>query len=317
MSLRSRVPLGLTRWRVVLVNKPRGARASSKNRSQATCPGVGKRPRYVFVERNGADLMIWDLHCHLSGVSGRTPEERISQLIRIADRHQIDRLIFFMGMSWHNDPTPDEFRRENDDVLQALSHWHDRAFGFVYVNPKYVEESLRELDRCVAQGPLVGVKLWVAVRCNDARLDPIIQRATELKAIVFQHTWLKTTGNLPGESTPLDLVELAKRHPAATLICGHSGGDWERGIRAIRSMKNIYLGLCGYDPTAGAAEMAVRELGPDRPLYSSDVGGRSFASQLAKVQGADIPDEAKRKILGENLRRIMTPILQAKRVKSF
>lgn len=258
--------------------------------------------------------MIWDLHCHLSGVTGRTPDERIAQLLRIADRHQIERLIFFMGMSWHNDPTPDEFRRENDEVLQALSHWHDRAFGFVYLNPKYVDESLREIDRCVANGPLIGVKLWVAVRCNDARLDPIIRRATELQAVVFQHTWLKTAGNLAGESRPQDLAELASRHPHATLICGHSGGNWELGIRAIRSRKNVYLGLGGFDPTAGAVELAVRELGPERPLYASDVGGRSFASQLAKVHGASIPDAAKRLILGENLRRILTPILRAKNV---
>ncbi len=25
---------------------------------------------------------IWDVHCHLSGVSGRTPEERVGELIR-------------------------------------------------------------------------------------------------------------------------------------------------------------------------------------------------------------------------------------------
>src|SRR3712207_6583780 len=35
--------------------------------------------------------------------------------------------------------------------------------------------------------------------------------------------------------------------------------------------------------------MAVRELGAERILYGSDAGGRSFASQLAKVTGADDP----------------------------
>ncbi len=53
--------------------------------------------------------------------------------------------------------------------------------------------------------------------------------------------------------------------------------------------------------------MAVRELGADRVIYGSDAGGRSFASQLAKVQGADVPDDAKKKILGENLKRLLTP----------
>jgi predicted TIM-barrel fold metal-dependent hydrolase len=61
--------------------------------------------------------------------------------------------------------------------------------------------------------------------------------------------------------------------------------------------------------------MAVRELGAERVVYGSDVPGRGFASQLAKVQGADVPDAAKRLILGENLRRILTPILRAKGIK--
>ncbi len=58
--------------------------------------------------------------------------------------------------------------------------------------------------------------------------------------------------------------------------------------------------------------MAVRELGPERVIYGSDAGGRSFASQLAKVQGASIPAEAKKSILGENLKRMLTPILRRK-----
>ena len=60
--------------------------------------------------------------------------------------------------------------------------------------------------------------------------------------------------------------------------------------------------------------MAVRELGPERVVYGSDVGGRSFASQLAKVMGADIPDSAKELVLGGNLRRLFAPALASQRV---
>ena len=259
--------------------------------------------------------MIWDLHCHLSGVDGRTPDERIAQLMTYADRMNVERMVFFMGFPWSHDPAPDEFRRQNDQVLQALSHWHHRAFGFAYVNPKYPEESVKEIDRVVRDGPMLGIKLWVALRCNDERLDPIIHRAGELKALVFQHTWLKSGGNLPGESTPMELAELAARHPKVSLVCGHGGGDWEQGIRAIRGSANVSLGTGGFDPTSGFIEMAVRELGADRVLYGSDVGGRSFSTQLGKVQGADVPDAAKRMILGKNLRRLLEPILRAKGVR--
>ena len=257
-------------------------------------------------------MEIWDVHCHLSGVPGDTPEARLANILSYADRMGVNRLCVFMGMEWSYDPSPANMRQENDEVLRALRHFPDRAFGFVYLNPKHTQASLDELNRCVRDGPMVGVKLWVAEHCNEPELDPLIERAKELKAVVFQHTWLKITGNLPGESTPMDLAQLAARHPGATIICGHSGGDWEVGLRAIRPYKNVYADLAGGDPTAGFTEMAVRELGAERVLYGSDIGGRSFASQLAKVLGADVPTEARRLILGQNLKRLLAPMLQQK-----
>lgn len=259
--------------------------------------------------------MIWDLHCHLSGVDGRTPDERMAQLMEYADRMGVERLVVFMGQTFLTDPTPDQFRRQNDEVLQALSHWHHRAFGFVYLNPKYEAESLKELDRCVQDGPMVGVKLWVAARCTDPRLESLIRRATELKAVIYQHTWLKTPGNLEGESTPAEFAELAAKHPDSSIILGHTGGNWEYGIRAVRELKHVAIDLGGSDPTAGFVEMAVRELGAERILYGSDIGGRSLSSQMAKVLGADITPQARRLILGENLKRMLMPILKAKGVR--
>src|SRR5258705_12807112 len=217
-----------------------------------------------------------------------------------------------MGQHWNRDPSREDMRKQNDEVLQALSHWHHRAFGFVYLNPKHVKASLQEIERCIAHGPMVGVKLGVAQACSAKELDPIVEAAGKLKAVIFQHTWLKAGGNDPGESSPADLAALAQRHPEATFICGHSGGDWERGLRTIRASKNIYTDLAGFDPTPGVTEMAVRELGAQRVLYGSDAGGRSFASQLGKVMGAAISDRDRKLILGGNLKRLLTPILKEK-----
>ncbi len=130
---------------------------------------------------------IWDVHTHLSGVPGNTPEERLGKLLEFADRMGIARLCVFMGMRWVYDPSPAELRQQNDDVLRAVRRFPDRAFGFVYLNPKHTQASLDELSRCVRDGPMVGVKLWVAERCNAPTLDPILERATELKAVVLPH----------------------------------------------------------------------------------------------------------------------------------
>ena len=260
---------------------------------------------------------IWDAHSHLHSVPGDTPEQRMEVVVRCADRLGIERVILSQGYSAQLHPTQEQLREENDRVLRAVKRFPDRAYGSVYLSPSFPSFSLQEFDRCVRDGPMVGVgELEADMRCNVPEMDAIVERAAAMKVPIMQHTWLKLDGNDPGESSPYDLVELARRHPDANFVCDHTGGDWERGIRIIRDTKNICAGIAGFDPTAGVVEMAVRELGPERVVYGSDIGGRSFASQLAKALGADIPDSAKELVLGGNLRRLLAPVLRAKGYRS-
>src|SRR6266852_8901765 len=216
---------------------------------------------------------IWDIHCHLTDAPGATPEERLTAIVNLMDRMGIERVMLSLGYPLLMDPPPAQLREENDQVLRAIKRWPDRAYVFVYLNPNYLQASLDEFDRCVRDGPMVGVKLLVAKRCSAPELDPIVERATALNAPIMQHTWLKVGGNEPGESTPYDIVELAARHPGARLICGHTGGDWELGLRVVRSSKTLCVELAGSHPTAGFMEMAVRELGAERIIYGSDAFG--------------------------------------------
>lgn len=257
--------------------------------------------------------MIWDLHTHLTRhLRGQTPADKAAHLIETGARHGIERFCTYMGIEWSRDPDPVDFEKQNDQIIEVVNAHPGKIYGFVYLNPKYPDRCLDEMKRCLRDGPMVGVKLWIAHRCSAPELDPIIELATDLKAPVFQHTWMKTAGNLPGESTPADLVQLARRHPDAKLICGHTGGNWELALPEIREFQNIWTDLAGSDPTAGYTETAVRELGAGRVLYGSDAPGRSFASQIAKVTGADISPADKALILGDNLRQLLKPILTAK-----
>ena len=120
----------------------------------------------------GGPAVVWDAHGHLTGVAG-TAQERIARLLEIADRVGIDRVILFLGFSRLHDPPPEQIRRDNDVLLEAIQHSAGRALGFAYLNPKHTRESLQELDRCVRDGPMVGVKMLVDVRCNVPCLDPL------------------------------------------------------------------------------------------------------------------------------------------------
>ena len=256
---------------------------------------------------------IWDDHCHLGSVPGDTPEERMTALVRWADRLGIERLLLSQGYCSQLHPTPDQFRQENDRVMRAVRRFPDRAYGSVYLSPAYPDFSVEEFNRCVRNGPMVSIGEVEADKpCSVPEMDRIVECAASMKMPVLQHTWLKIGGNEPGESTPYDVVAIARRHPEVQFVCIHTGGDWERGIRIIRDAQNVSAEIAGSNPTSGFVEMAVRELGAERVIYGSDVGGRSFASQLAKVLGADVPDTAKELILGGNLRRLLTPALRAK-----
>jgi hypothetical protein len=281
----------------------------------AMMPGGLPQAAAAATEEGLGEIPAWDAHTHLSGVSGSVPE-RIAKLLKFADRLNVERIVVFMGRNFVAHPTPDEFRRQNDDVLKAIACAPQRVMGFVYLNPQYGKESLAEMDRCVRDGPMIGVKLWIALECSRRELDPIAERAGALRIPILQHAYWRTAGNWPGESSPPDVAALAARHPRVSFICAHSGNDWERGFRAIRASKNVWGEICGCDPTAGMVEMAVRELGAERVLYGSDAGGRSFASQLAKVYGAEIPPQSKRLILRENLRRLLAPAMAARGMKS-
>jgi len=257
---------------------------------------------------------IWDVHSHLGELPGDTPEERMALLVKHMDRLGVERLILSQGYEeYMSHATPEQVQIENDRTMRAVQHFPTRAYGSLFLNPEHVEASLREFDRCVRDGPMVCVgEVQGDLVCSAPQLDPIVDRAVAMNVPVLQHTWLNSMGHAPNESTPYDVVELARRHPKAQLICGHTGGNWGLGIRIIRETKNVYADIAGSDPTSGFVEMAVRELGAERVLYGSDVGGRSFASQVAKVLGAEITDEEKRLILGGNIRRLLQPVLQAK-----
>ena len=173
------------------------------------------------------------------------------------------------------------------------------------LNPNLLSHSLRQLDERVANGPFVGIKLWVAMCCDHANADAICERAAQLRAPILQHTFFRTGGNLPGESSPDDIAALAVRHPEVTFIAAHAGLNWERGIRAVADQPNVFVDTCGFDPEAGFTEMAARWLGAERVVYGSDAAGRSFASQLSKVLGADITEAERDLILSSNMRRVL------------
>ena len=261
---------------------------------------------------------IWDSyftpsHYHPGNDGFSQLIDGIEQTLPTVELGRFEKLCYFahVGLGAMTDQDLEaKLRSQPELVLKPLERWPDLLIGMIQLNPHRVPESLDALNRWLGDGPMKGVYFSgggpAAMTCTHRNFNPLVERIAELGGVIMQHTWLKTGGKQgPGESTPAELAELARRYPQQKFLCAHAGGEWEQGIRAIRDQTNILIETSGFDATAGFVEMAVREIGAERIVFGSHLPSRSLGTELAKVIAADISESAKKQILGENFRQLL------------
>lgn len=264
---------------------------------------------------------IWDTHYH--GFWNYTdPIKQHQEMMQYVRRMGIERILAIdLGGTLQRPLIATPF---GDPIKALLEKEKDHLSGIITIDPGYPDQSCEKMTEWIANGPCVGIKYvggnQLGVTCQHPNNDQIIRYAAELGAVIYIHTWIKTGGdprhpggaNLKGESTPMDVAVLAKRFPDISLICGHAGGDWELGIRAIRSCENVLLEFSGADPQSGSVDLAVKELGADRIVWGGHGPSRSYATELAKVLDASLSHDDRMKIFGRNYRRLAEPIFRKK-----
>ncbi len=270
-------------------------------------------------------LRIWDIHYHgLWEGNLRQHEETMFYVNRMG----IERVLSLDIAGTPADPLGKQITAEKQkEIRQFLEKNSDRVSGLIPIDPTEPLASCQKIEEWVEKGPCVGIKYYGGnpggIRCSHANNDVILRQAAKLNAFVYIHTWLQVGGeprrpggaNQPGESTPEDVALLARRFPDVPLICGHSGGDWELGVRAVRAFPNVYIEFSGSDPHSGQVDFTVAEVGADRLVWGGHGPSRSYSTELAKVLDADLTQAQREKIFGGNLRRIAEPIFRKKGYK--
>ena len=239
---------------------------------------------------------VIDFHGHVGSWDNLGMIDDQPKMLRAMDTVGIDRTCVFN--IFHPDGT-----RGNDMTAEFVSKSPDRFIGFAYVSPTMPDRMLPELERSIDRLGLRAIKLYpqyTPYPLNDSAWDPVYTFANDRELVVISHTGI--------EVDPKYLGEAASRFPKAMFVAGHSGNvDPYRGqaIEAAQKYQNFYLETCSTYRTPGVIEELVSEAGAERVLFGSDVPLMDPRSQIGKIITADISDDAKRLVLGENAKRIL------------
>jgi uncharacterized protein len=246
---------------------------------------------------------VIDVHCHTSHTE---PDETADALAAAARENGIVHALLLGDVySFGATPTPDQVRLINNGTAASVRRHPGFFSGLCFLNPQNPADTQRdEIRRCVEELGFIGIKLETSLRAHDHRMDPLMEAALALRLPVLQHAWYKSAADNDLESTPGDVAELARRHPAVTIVMAHLGGHRLRGILDVAGLPNVYVDTSGSQPMTGMVEHAVELLGAARVLYGTEAPGRDFAAQIGRVLGARISDADRSMILHGNARRV-------------
>jgi uncharacterized protein len=224
-----------------------------------------------------------------------------ASMVAVMDHLNIERLAVTSTLACYNDCP-----RGNEEVDALLKAFPDRFYGYITVNPNPPGEALVELRRWAHFHTPPLIKLHPGLHrypVNGRNYAPIWDYANQTQAIVLVHTW-----DSDPNCGPLMFPTIAKAHPRARILLGHSGVTWRgyhQAMDAAAEAQNLYLELCGSQNHRLVLERAVERLGAERILFGSDLPYLEASMTLARVLTSRISGEAKEQILRTNFLRLI------------
>ncbi len=264
--------------------------------------------KYIKIANTGVpfdDTFILDCHGHFGPCQGfHIPNRSADEFVTVLDRIGINAVV----ISTLGNFVP----FGNDVVAGAMSAYPERFIGYARVNANYPDDVKPELVRCFDELGFKGIKIHPycdQVFPDDPRYKPVWEFSSERKVPVLIHTWnsLRYVDALLDYCLPSLFAKIAEEYPDAIILLGHSGGEYDGVLDAIKVAKeypNVYLDTASSRLYPEVIEMMVDEVGAERVLYGSDVPFLTPVTQVGKIVYADIKESEKEMILGLNAAKL-------------
>jgi predicted TIM-barrel fold metal-dependent hydrolase len=237
---------------------------------------------------------IIDVHGHYGRWPFPIAAADADGLLRLMDRHGIERVVLSSAEAIVYDMASGNAR-----MAKAIAS-RDRLFGWVVVNPHFLQASRRELERYLVSDNFVGAKIhpaYCGTSIGDPKMGALLDAIAEHRARVEIHTYSAAAAR--------EALEHARRQPHMPIIMAHAGAtEHEGAARCAAEVDNLFLEFCCSHALRGRVRSAIQIAGGERVVFGSDLDLLSPAFTLGMFHDAGLSDDEARAAFRGNAERI-------------
>jgi len=193
-------------------------------------------------------------------------------------------------------PPDGNWQKMNDMTADYVQQYPDRLVGYAIINPRDIQASLTELERCFDDLHFKGVKIHPSMQecfANDAVLDPLFEFCQQKQKPILFHTGASLPSHPDKYSQPMLLDDVAVKFPDLRIIIAHAGRPfYQEAALLMRKHPNVYVDVCANKGRRGGTallEMALTFIkvyadGLKKALFASDFPVFSPAETLSHLR---------------------------------
>lgn len=263
-----------------------------------------KADRRIYVEKDSAFAAIY------SGekVTIATTED----LIAAMDRDGVD-ISLIVNYSW---TTHELCVETNDYILESVSRYPDRLYGFCAISSCLDDSSLKEMERCASAGargigelrPDIGTFGFT----GSESIKALVAMLQEYKLMVLTHASEPVGHQYPGKgkATPDVLYRFIESLGDIPVICAHWGGGlpfYTLMPEVQQALENVYFDTAVspflYSP--GVYRQVAGLVGAEKILFGSDYPVMSAGRIIREIDVVGMAPADKETILAGNARGLL------------
>jgi hypothetical protein len=217
------------------------------------------------------------------------------------------------GFPWRQERL---WRRQHEVILEAMRRWPRKIIGFCNVNP-LEPAAPQEVERCLSAGFRgVGELAWYVEDPGEDLeyfLTPIVELSQHYSVPLLLHMNDPVGASYPGKAAICleAIYRLIQKFPEVNWILAHWGGGLPfYGLlkkEAPEVFRRVYFDTAAspylYRPEI--YRLVAEMVGPEKILFGSDFPLLSPKRYLEEMEEANLPENWRQMILGQNLAHLL------------